>query len=99
MTNFIIKITAITSLFILMCSFTDNSVKLASENQPCYNELEFANFTLVDQGPSIYKTKELITHENLFKKEYKVFPVTYAKIYKNQTYLDKPVENSFYKLD
>ena len=34
MTNFIIKITAITSLFILMCSFTDNSVKLTSLDMP-----------------------------------------------------------------
>ena len=99
MTNFIIKITAITSLFILMCSFADNSVKLTSENQPCYNELEFANFTLVDQGPSMCKTKELITHENLFKKEYKVLTATFAKIYKNQSYLDMPEENSYYKTD
>lgn len=95
MTRFIIKTTTITSLFFLLCSFTDNSVKNTPENQSCYNELEFTNFTLVDQGPSMYKTKELITYENWFKKEYKVFPATYAKIYKSQTYLDMPIRNCY----
>ena len=49
MTNFIIKITAITSLFILMCSFTDNSVKLTSLGMSEENSYYKTDYSFVHQ--------------------------------------------------
>lgn len=49
MTNFIIKITAITSLFILMCSFADNSVKLTSLDMSEENSYYKTDYSFVNQ--------------------------------------------------
>ena len=56
MTNFIIKITAITSLFILMCSFTDNSVKPTSLDMPEENLYYKTDYSFVhqDTGKNIH---------------------------------------------